>query len=714
MGVYTEDIFIKLKQYFGYSEFRPQQQEIIESVLEGKDSMVIMPTGGGKSICFQLPAVVMGKLCLVISPLIALMKDQVDGLVANGISAAYYNSSLSSAENTEVIRTIENGELSLLYVAPESLGLLDNVLANEELGLIAIDEAHCISSWGHDFRPAYTNLGFLKKKYPNVPLIALTATADKATRNDIKKQLRISESKTYISSFDRKNFFLEIRGGQNRMPQIIDYISENKGESGIIYCLSRKSTEQIAMKLKAKGFEAEAYHAGLSTDKRSDIQERFIKDELGIVCATIAFGMGIDKSNIRWVIHYNIPKNIEGYYQEIGRAGRDSLPATAIMFYSYADVIMLQKFINDSANKEVQQAKLDRMMQFVQASSCRRKTLLSYFGEILEDDCGSCDVCKNPPQHFEGTVLAQKILSTVYRARENVAINSVVDILKGSKNQNVMENGYNTIKTYGIVTEYNWNDLQQYVVQMVNMGYLEVAFDQGNSLKLNKLSEKVLFEKHKVYMAEISKIEKHKEAIKEKNNNVSSDLFDRLRRLRLKLSQEKGVPAYLIFSDAALKDMEQKCPTNQGEFSEISGVGARKSDEFYKAFTDEILKYKSEGNKLNKPKQARAKAKPKTKKAKTDKRPTHEITYELIQNGFSVKEISDKREFTESTIYNHITKLHNASYDVDIYQYIDKITIEKMKLAKVKLENSRTIKDYYEYFDGDISYNHIRMALALI
>jgi len=377
-----------LKEYFGYEKFRPLQKKIIQSVFEGKDNLVIMPTGGGKSICYQLPAILLPEITLVISPLIALMKDQVDGLNANGVPAAYLNSSQTEEQREIIFRQIENKELKLIYVAPESLQIVDRFLVDGKVSLIAIDEAHCISSWGHDFRPAYTQLGYLKNRFPTTPILALTATADKATRNDICRQLNIPAAKKHIASFDRKNLSLEVKPGIKRFEQITRFLGNRTKESGIIYCLSRKTTEELAAKLKNKGFKAEAYHAGIDHDKRSQIQDDFINDEKPVICATIAFGMGIDKSNIRWVIHYNMPKNLEGYYQEIGRAGRDGLESETLLFHSYADVIQLQKFASNAKNEDVQLAKLDRMKQYSEALSCRRKILLGYFGNIAILYCG--------------------------------------------------------------------------------------------------------------------------------------------------------------------------------------------------------------------------------------------------------------------------------------------------------------------------------------
>src|SRR5690554_6029532 len=440
-------IFDLLKTHFGYEKFLPNQEEIIINVLNQNDTIAIMPTGGGKSLCFQLPALALEGTAIVISPLIALMKDQVDALKANGISATFFNSSQLYEEQQQVLKSLQNGNLDLLYVAPESLPQLNFILNSIKISLLAIDEAHCISSWGHDFRPAYTQLKSLKEQFPNVPLIALTATADRATREDIATQLSVPNAKIFIASFDRPNLYLDVRPGQNRNKQIHDFLKNHPNESGIIYCLSRKSTEKLASILKTKGYKAEAYHAGLTSEDRSNIQDNFLNDTTHIIVATIAFGMGIDKSNVRWVIHYNMPKNIDGYYQEIGRSGRDGMPAHTILFYSFADVMMLRKFAEEATTKEFQLAKLERMQQFSEALSCRRKALLGYFGEHITEDCGNCDICKTPPKYFDGTIIAQKMCSVVARPHAKERVGMVLDVLRRAKNAQHYDKGYRHIRT---------------------------------------------------------------------------------------------------------------------------------------------------------------------------------------------------------------------------------------------------------------------------
>lgn len=704
---FKNQLFSNLKTYFGYDSFRKNQQDIVESVLNKKDCLVIMPTGGGKSICFQLPALSFKGVTLVISPLIALMKDQVDGLAANGISASYYNSSQSSEEQSLIIDRVLKADLKLLYVAPESLAGLENIINENYISCVAIDEAHCISSWGHDFRPSYQQLGFLKKTLPNTPFIALTATADKATRQDIVKQLRIEHAQQFISSFDRQNIALEVRAANDRISHIIKFIKKRPNQSGIIYCLSRKTTEQLAKKLKTNSIPAEAYHAGLNFEKRSKVQESFVYDRTQIVCATVAFGMGIDKSNVRWVIHYNMPKNIEGYYQEIGRGGRDGLKAHALLFHSYADVIQLRNFASGSSNEEFQLAKLDRMKQFSEATTCRRKILLSYFGELLGENCGNCDVCINPPQVFDGTIIAQKILSAVYRLKESEAMGMIVDVLRGSHNAAVMAKGYQDIRTFGIGKDISWQHWQQFIIQLINQGYCEIAFHKRNVLQLTAFSNNVLFKGAKVALTKpinvkeikpTAKINKTvtKRTTKTKPKTNANSLFERLRLLRYKIAQEEDIPAYLIFSDATLKDMERQRPMSEDDFIKVSGVGQRKMEVYGDEFIAEIISFM--GSKIKKPK----------------KKDTVLETYDLYKMGKSIEEISIERKLSTTTIYSHIAKLYSKGKAINIYDFISKSDVEAVKKAKVVLDNPTALRPYFVHFNEEMDYFKIRLALSVV
>lgn len=598
-STHSYDLKSLLKNHFGFNEFLPLQKEIISNVLSGKDTVAIMPTGGGKSLCYQLPALASPGTALVISPLIALMKDQVDALKNNGIKAEYFNSSQLQEEQRLILERLKEGKIDLLYVAPESLSLIQPVLKTIEINLIAIDEAHCISAWGHDFRPAYLQLGILKELFPTIPVIALTATADRATREDMITQLKLPDAKIFIASFDRPNLMIDIRGGQNRRPQILRFLRSQNSESGIIYCLSRKGTEDLATYLKSQGFSAEAYHAGMTHEERTSVQEDFINDRIQIVVATIAFGMGIDKSNVRWVIHYNMPKNIEGYYQEIGRAGRDGLPAHTILFHSYSDIITLRKFADNSENREYHYAKLDRMKQFCDAFNCRRKMLLGYFGEHIENDCGNCDNCKSPPKFFNGTIIAQKILSAIARLKEKEPITVVTDVLRGAKNQTVLEKRYHEIKTYGAVKDISWIDVQDYIIQLINQGFIEIWFHEHNRLVLTSRAKDVLFHNKKVRLIKGYESYEIKPLAGERKFSEPYErgrLFSILRALRRKIAETESLPPFMIFNDASLEDMEKRKPTTLPEFSDILGVGNIKLEKYGKIFTDEIREYLKNNN----------------------------------------------------------------------------------------------------------------------
>ncbi|CAC9977014.1 DNA helicase RecQ [Flavobacterium panici] len=696
----SELLHAKLKENFGFEKFRPNQETIIKTILSGQDTLAIMPTGGGKSICFQLPALILPGITIVISPLIALMKDQVDSLKTNGIAACYINSSQSSEEQQFYIDNLKSNNFKLVYIAPESLSYLDNVFNELTISLIAIDEAHCISSWGHDFRPAYTNLGYLKNRFPSTPVLALTATADKATRADITKQLNLKSPKTFVASFDRANLSLEVRPALDRIKQIIDFVENKPNESGIIYCLSRKTTEELAEKLSKNGIVAKAYHAGLDNTTRAKTQDQFINDDCQVVCATIAFGMGIDKSNVRWVIHYNLPKNIEGYYQEIGRAGRDGLPAETVLFESYADVIQLQKFASEGLNSDVQLAKLERMKQYADAVSCRRKILLSYFGELVTENCGNCDICKNPPTFFDGTILAQKALSAITRLQESEPLAVIVDFLRGSKNAYIYEKNYQTLKTYGIGADISWYDWNQYLIQLINLGYCEIAFHQHNKILLTPFAKKVLFEGEKVKLTTVVKkvIDKNEVKQEKAKTAAKNSLFETLRKLRYEIAQEEEVPAYVIFSDASLRHMEILRPMSDEDFLAVEGVGKAKLEKYGAEFIKAIIEFQRNKSVVKKDK----------------KESTYAKTLELFQNGLSIEEIAGQRNLGETTIVSHLAKLYVDGNDFDLSQFVSDKEIIEIEKAQLELENPSALRPYYEYFEEKMSYDKIRFGLAFL
>jgi len=586
-----------LKKYFGYETFYPLQAEIIDHVGAGKHALVLMPTGGGKSVCFQIPALIMEGTAIVISPLIALMKDQVDGLTANGIPAAFLNSTLAEEESAAVIRQCLKGDIKLLYISPERLGAASTIgfLQKLRLSLFAVDEAHCISSWGHDFRPDYMKLHVLREKFPAVPLIALTATADRVIRKDILRQLDIPEEHQFITSFDRPNLSLSVYSGQKRLEQILRFLSKRKNQPGIIYCLSRKTTENVASKLQDRGYRAAYYHAGMANDERSKIQDAFIRDKIQIICATIAFGLGIDKSNIRWIVHYSLPKNIESYYQEIGRAGRDGAPADTVLFYSYADVKTHHEMLKDlpQDRQELLSAKLDRMKRYAEADICRRRILLSYFNEQPSGDCGNCDVCKNPPKKFNGTIIAQKALSAIARTGEKINMTTLIQILRGSHNMFIRENGYDQIKTFGVGRDIKYIEWAEYIFQLLNSGFVDIAYDEGYALKLNDLSRKILKAEMDVLLTEPMELEKKLETVAAlpKKQVVGDGLFEKLRALRRTLADENNVPAYVVFSDRTLLEMTDTRPRDEIEMLGVSGVGEHKMKQYGKQFLDEIRRY---------------------------------------------------------------------------------------------------------------------------
>ena len=598
-----------LKTYFGYDSFRPLQEDIIRHLMDRKDALVLMPTGGGKSICYQLPALLSEGTAVVVSPLISLMKDQVETLCANGIAAGALNSNNDETENASLRRACMEGTLKLLYISPELLLAEANYrLRDMHISLFAIDEAHCISQWGHDFRPEYTQMGILHQLFPQVPIIALTATADKITREDIIKQLHLNQPRIFISSFDRPNLSLTVKRGyqqKEKSKAILDFIARHPGESGIIYCMSRSKTESVAQMLQKHGIRSAVYHAGLSPARRDEAQDDFINDRVQVVCATIAFGMGIDKSNVRWVIHYNLPKSIESFYQEIGRAGRDGMPSDTLLFYSLADLILLTKFATDSGQQSINLEKLQRMQQYAEADICRRRILLSYFGENTTCDCGNCDVCKNPPERFDGTIIVQKALSAIARSEQQIGTGILVDILRGNMSSEVTERGYHRLKTFGAGREVPARDWHDYLLQMLQLGYFEIAYNENNHLKITQSGTDVLFGRARALLVTIRREEavqatrgrKRKATVPTKElplglpNTESGELFEALRTLRKRLADQEALPAYIVLSDKVLHLLSASRPTTIEEFGNISGIGEYKKKKYGKEFVDLIRKY---------------------------------------------------------------------------------------------------------------------------
>ena len=691
-----------LKNIFGYNNFRPLQEEIIDRTIEGKDSFVLMPTGGGKSMCFQVPALVFNGITIVVSPLISLMKDQVQALKSNGIKADFFNSSISTEEENEVITKAINGDLQLLYLSPEKLiSVSDTWLRQLNIKLVAIDEAHCVSMWGHDFRPEYTQLKTFRNSLPQVPFMALTATADKSARKDIEAQLGLKNSKLFISSFDRKNLSIEVRGQvqkKKKLQEISNFIERRNNESGIIYCLSRKNTEEVANHLKGQGHSVAFYHAGMNHQEREETQTDFINDDIKIVVATIAFGMGIDKSNVRFVIHYNLPKNLEGYYQEIGRAGRDGLPSETILYYNMRDFVMYSQFADGGANSDMQKEKLNRMLQFAEAKSCRRKILLSYFGEHLTENCGNCDVCENPPKDFEGTILTQKALSGIVRMGEKDGITMLINVLRGSNNADIHTKQYYNLKTYGIGKDVSFFDWRDYVIQMANQGLIEIMYAESSALKITPIGWEVLKGDKTIRLTTpTSPTDKKKQQKVSKTTtggDTNKDLFTELKKIRYTISKEEKMPAYIIFNDKTLKLMAKELPTTENQFLAISGVGMSKMEKYGEEFMNVIRKFKSV--------------------AKPRKTTTTIKTFELYKEGLNPTEIAEKRNLSITTIFSHLSQLYTEGKEVNLDQYLSIATINKVRDAFNAVNRKIELKPIYDKLNEEVSYGEIRLSLTLI
>ena len=711
-----------LQTTFGFDSFRHNQKEIIKNVIDGNDSFVLMPTGGGKSLCYQIPALIFKGLTVVVSPLIALMKDQVDALKINGVPANFLNSTQSQNEQNTIIEQLRNNKLKLIYLAPERLigegnGFL-SILKTLDISLFAIDEAHCISSWGDDFRPEYLQLSTLKVNFPNVPIIALTATADKITQKDILDKLNLDNPKTFLSSFNRPNIFYKVEKKQNTFAKIVEYISKHKNDSGIIYTLSRKNADEICQKLEELGFLCKPYHAGLSKDDRETNQNLFLRDEIKIIVATIAFGMGIDKSNVRFVLHYNLPKNIEGYYQETGRAGRDGLPSEALLFYSRGDVITLKKFIfiEDNENQSrIMLDKLNKMTNYAETNNCRRKFLLNYFDELHSGNCCNCDVCITTYDKFDATVIAQKALSAVSRLGERMGLNYLIEFLRGSNSDKIKEY-HMSIKTFGIGADINKEDWYYYIKEIIQLGYLEQTQDQYPIIKLTKKSAEVLFGKEQVFLVKIIPNDKPQKIVKQKIISYDEELFQKLRSIRRLIADDEKVPSFIIFSDSTLVELSYYYPRAILDLKNISGFGEVKIRKYGQIFLEAIQQYCLEHNldsRMNLKVQNIISPKNiETQNSSLDKIPTHELTYNLFKQGFSINEIAIKRGFTIQTIETHLFKyISKGVIDIKFFVSEPKVRVIEDELISQGLTSIKLVK---EKLGENFTYNEIKAVIAFL
>ena len=692
-----------LHRYFGYSQFRPLQERIIEDVLLGKDVLVLMPTGGGKSLCYQVPALCTEGLTLVISPLISLMKDQVDALQVNGIRAAYMNSSLPTKTQDEILHSALAGDLDMLYLSPEK------VLSQEVFGLLpqlnvrilAVDEAHCISQWGHDFRPEYQSLVRVREQLGSTAsVIALTATADRVTRRDILSGLSIPQENVFVASFNRPNLSLKVTPGNDRKNRLIRYLQEFKDDSGIVYCLSRKQTEKLADFLVQQGYNAAAYHAGMSSNRRDTVQSDFINDEVKIVCATIAFGMGIDKPNVRFVVHYNLPQSMEHFYQEIGRAGRDGLPSDTLLMFSFGDVATYHRFFDESENREIRREKLQRIIQYAQSPICRRRVILNYFGEELAEDCGNCDVCQNPPDTIDGTIIAQKVFSAIVRTRQSEPMNMIIDVLRGSLKSVVRSKNYDQLPTHGVGRGLSFFDWQFYIQQLVDMGFVEIEIDKGSRMSVTEKARKVLKGEQKVFLVESVEEERRPVRVKHRKRTkeqvFQEHLEDLLRNFRRALARDHDLAPYHVFGDKELGLLVENIPGNTAELQQLSGFGearvSRFGDQICSFINEQVVR--AEEDKMYKSKGV-----------------TYRKTWLMLCDGQDVTSIAQKRKLSKTTIYTHLAHLYENGFSVDIEKYIEQKDRDKIREVWKRLGRPGDLSVMRDEMP-EMNYGIIRLALT--
>jgi len=719
----TNQLLAPLKQYFGFGSFRPLQEEIIRDSLEGKDAFVVLPTGGGKSLCFQLPALVRPGLTVVVSPLIALMKDQVDALQAAGVAATFLNSSLGPDESRSRLRGLHNAEFKLLYVAPERLmlsGFLGD-LKRWKVSAFAIDEAHCISEWGHDFRPEYRQISSLREQFPGVPFMALTATATERVRADIVKQLHLHEPSCYVASFNRPNLTYRVSAKSGSYEQLLNFTRARPREAGIIYCQARKTTEDLSRKLSADGVKALPYHAGLTPEDRTKNQEAFLRDEVRVICATIAFGMGINKPNVRFVIHYDLPKNIEGYYQETGRAGRDSLPSECLLLFSPGDRVKQMRFIDekpDAKERAVARAQLEQMIHYAEVATCRRKSLLEYFGETTaEANCGACDNCLSPRATWDGTLAAQKFLSCVYRIHEqsgfSVGVNHVIEVLTGADTEKVRKFEHQNLSTYNIGGEHTRAEWGAIGRELIRLGLLLQNTAKFSVIELTDDGMAALKSRRKITLtkpvaAPAPDREKHRAG------EIACDeaLFEKLRSLRKKLADERGVPPYIVFSDVALRQMARFYPQSDSEFSRISGVGEKKLREFGRDFLGEVAKHlQTNARQIFADDSFEAPAAPAPRRSMlTD---TVRETLDYFREGKTIGEIARQRGVVESTIYNHLEIAIQVGEAIDVNSIVSAEAMAEIAAA-FQQRGFGSLASVVEHFGGKYNYGQCRLVRATL